>query len=326
LVFVLVPLLRPATACEPVPLAVRTVQPAQGATDVPIDVRIAVSFVGYGTAGEFEVGLYRDDVAVAAAASSSCYEHEGPYEVHCWWFLRPAEPLATDTAYTIRATPTAAWSGEGPAGIATQFTTGSAEAPAVEGVPTLRVTEAWDEVAPDTCAYPVARRYWLELHPAGGRPDPSALSLFHLDALDADGSVRARVHTAFVTNPGGGEPDPAFKQYLDASTAPSDCFRVVQEGPDGNLTAAVDACYAPPGDTASPDTATHDTASPDTAPSDTGALDSGPRDTPGGNDTGDGSSLTPRGDGCGGCVATGRGGIGAALLVALALGLGVRRR
>ena len=329
MVLVLASLTPPAAACEPSPLQFRTSQPAAGAVDVPLDVRAAVSFIGLGTADEFTVGLYRDDTEVPVAASTYCYEHEGPVEVHCWWVLRPSTLLAASTAYELRVRSTETWSGEGAVSMTAPFTTGTSEAPDVAGVPTLRVTHAWDEVATDSCQYPVARRYWLEVLPSGGVYDPSALSLFHIDALESDGSVRGRVHSTFVSNPGGGEVDTQLKQYLDAATSPSDCFRMVQEGPDGTTTAAVDACPEPPVDTGSADTGSDDTGSDDTGADDTGADDTGTADTgegdSGGDTEKDAAPRRPPGF-CAGC-ATGHGGpLGAGLVVTLGLVLVRSRR
>ncbi len=317
-----------ALACEPSPLELRTSQPAAGAVDVPLDVRAAVSFIGFGTADEFTVGLYRDDTEVPVSASSYCYEHEGPVEVHCWWVLRPSALLAASTAYELRIRSTETWSGEGSMNMAVTFTTGTAEAPDLAGLPTLRITDVWDEVATDSCQYPVARRYWLEVLPSGGVYDPSALSLFHIDALESDGRVRGRVHSTFVSNPGGGEVDPMTKQYLDAATVPSDCFRMVQEGPDGTTTAAVDACPEAPVDTGSDDTGGDDTGGDDTGGDDTGSDDTGSDDT-GSDDTGgegtdtadtqqDGEARRPPGA-CAGCASGPGGALGAGLVLSFAL-------
>jgi hypothetical protein len=256
----------PSAACE-APLELRTVQPRDGATGVPVNARIAVSFVGTGVAEAYEVQLLRGGAPVAAAAEAWCYEHEGPFELHCWWALRPEADLAPGAEHELQIRSTAAWTGEGSRAVTTRFTTGADRAAAPAGPPSLRVAEAWDEPAPDACAYPLARRFWLELLPAGGITEGQALSLYHIDALGPDGAPVGRVHSVLVTQPDGSAPDPLVKQFLDAADEPTDCFRVVQEGPAGDLSPPVEACFGD-GDGGSPDSGTPDGGSADGGPAD----------------------------------------------------------
>lgn len=307
-----------AWPCDEGALRLRTVQPADGAVDVPPDVRVAVSFIGEGEADHYTVALYDGDAAVEASQSAGCYEHEGPLEWHCWIALRPVEALAPDRTYTVQIRSTDAHTGALPEQVSTRFTTGDTFAVSPASPPEFTLAEAWDpapeELGP--CDYTTPRRYTLLLTPA--QPDPSALSLYHVYTHDPTGErPAALVHTMFVTNP---KPDPddtgaadgptEFKQYLDGSTAPTDCFGVVQEDPAGRAGPLVVACWDPsPEDTA-------DSTPPDSSPTDSSPPDSGPSDSepgadsaPGPADTGAAAEPAPPPPGACGCGA-GAGAVG----------------
>ncbi len=296
----------PSLACEPEELAPQTFQPAQDAVDIPLDVRVAVRFVGWGTADEYTVTLAVDGAEIATDLTTYCYAHEGPSEVHCGHLLRTRAPLAPSTSHTIHVASTATHVGS-PMVMQSRFTTGTALAEPVTGTPEFAVTDAWDEAAANDCQWDVARRYWLQILPAGGAIDPTALSLFHISSVDEAGVASDTIHTIFVTNPGAtGVSNEPIKQYLDGSVMNTDCFQIVQEDPAGRWSAPVRDCWEPPGD--SGDTATEDSGAPDTP---TG--DSAPEDT----STGDGAASdtsAPDAEPSGKCAC---GGGGASALVAL---------
>jgi hypothetical protein len=317
-----------AFACEPEPLHLRTVQPAEGATDVPVDVRIAVSFIGYGTADEFEVRLAGAAGEVATDRSTWCYAHEGVAEVHCWHSLTPRALLEAGGRYQVQVESTERWSGEGAMRLTTSFVTGSSTAPVLVGPPALTVLDAWDEVGATDCEYPLARRYEFRALPGSGVADPSALSLFHLYPEAADGMVGDNVHTLFVTNPGDTQlSEEVFKQYLDGASAWSDCFWLEEESAAGVRSSPVRGCFEEEDTGEVPDTGD---------PGDTGVIE----DSGSAGETGDGGlegdtavdedpPPAERGGqgGASGCPDSCAGGPGILLLAWLvALPLGRRRR
>ncbi len=290
---------RPAAACEGVPLEVRTVQPREGATDIPLDVRVAVSFIGLGEADEFEVELLHDDTEVPTVATSWCYEHEGPYEVHCWWSLKPVDPLGAGTTYRVRAISTPSWQGEGSRHHESSFTTGSSSLGALSGTPTLEIRDAWTESTGAEYDYDKARRYVLDLTAVDGTPDPSATSLFHLEELDEAGKSLDLVHSLYVSNPGEETVYPVeYKQFLDGSVERGDCFRVVQENGAGARSDSVVACWEPPdsggSDSGGSDSGGSDSGGPDSGRSDGGSSDGGSSDG-GSSDSGGSDSGGPDG-------------------------------
>ena len=296
----------PAAACEPESLRLRTFQPRDGAADVPLDVRVAVSFIGWGTADQTVATVYDSGgVEVAATREAWCYLHEGPAEVHCWLALRPAAPLSAGATYTIAAS-------AGADTARATFTTGAAFSVAPEGAPTLAVADAWEATAQTECDFALADRYTLVPGAVGGAPDPSTLSLFHLYALDAAGEPGAIIHSVFVSNPDSPtQVVPDLKQYLDGAEPNTGCFRLIQEGPSGARSAAADACWAAPD--------TGDTGADDTADSTGGAEDSAGDSGRDGDAAGDAPAAA-----CG-CAAGGGVGPGGAVLVALFGGVARRR-
>lgn len=317
-----------AWPCDEGALRVRTVQPRDQAEEVPLDTRVVVSFIGEGQADHYTVALEQGGASVATSAQSWCYDHEGPLEVHCWIALTPAAPLTADTAYTVRIQSTERHTGQRPESLNTRFTTGSAQADPVVGAPGLRILAAWD-VAPEergVCDWERPRRYTLELTPA--QPDPSALSLYQVWAIDPQGQrPEALVHTIFVQNPAGEPPqqrgadragdsggdsaDPAgpteYKQFLDGDTQPTDCFRVVQENAAGQASASVEACWAEDTDSGGSDSGGSDSGTGDSGADDSAddpaddsrADDSSPPDSATGPDP------EPRGSAGCGCGAAG---------------------
>ncbi len=264
-----------AFGCEE-PLEIRTIHPSDSDTDVPLDARVVISFIGWGAAEQYEARLTREGEDVASTTGSWCYEHEGPHEVHCWIRLTPDAPLEAEADYVVFVETTEAWPHADPRSLQARFTTGTESLQPISGAPGLVVQEPWLE-ADEDCGYPVARRYWLETTTTSGADDPRGLSLFHLYSLDAHGQPGDIIHTIFATNPSeGAEEDepPWTKQYLDGSISQTDCFRMVEEDGAGSRSEPVDACWEP-ADTG------RDT-SPDTAPPDSGEAppdDTGPADT-----------------------------------------------
>ena len=205
-----------AAACEPVPLNIRSVQPADGDVDVPIDARIAVSLIGYGTADEYTVELERGAAAIETTQESWCYDHEGPYEVHCWWMLKPTTPLSPLTPYTVRVRSTDTWQGDGSRTQVTQFVTGDAALGDVSGEPELEVLEVWEAEAETDCEWDLAFRASLRPTPIDRELDLSLLSLYHLREVFEDGTSGEIIHSVYVTNPGQTElSDEVMKQYLE---------------------------------------------------------------------------------------------------------------
>ncbi len=266
-----------ALACEE-PLEVRTLYPREGSQDVPLNARLLVSFIGWGTTEEYSVQLTQDGEAVAATQDSWCYDHEGPHEVHCWVSLRPEELLSPESTYALQVKTTDAWPHDGFRQTSGAFTTGTHTLKPLEGTPGITVIDAWTE-KDKACGYDIARRYWIDTTLLQ-EDDASGAAVFHLYALDEHGDPGEIIHTIFTGTPTKAEEPLGLKQYLDGSLPQTDCFRVIEEDGAGNQTPWAEACFEPGSggsDSGGSDTATPDSG--DTAVSDSGGSDSGGSDS-----------------------------------------------
>ena len=269
-----------AWACEE-PLRIRSLTPNEGTTGVPLNARMLVSFIGWGDDSQYEVTLKQDGVTVETSEERWCYEHEGPYELHCWVRLTPAEPLSAETAYVLTAETDKET--DGPSSTSTRFTTGTETLSPTEGVPSMSIHKVWTEEDKE-CGYDVARRYLIEV----GDTIQDSAAVFHLYSVDEDGGTEL-IHTIFSAlagegggeggeggekgeegkdgeggekeGGGGGDGSQDIKQYLDGELPQTDCFQLVEEDAAGSFRDVVEVCYGEDADTAA-DTA--DTAA-DTA-------------------------------------------------------------
>ena len=249
-----------AEGCPRRPLAIRQVLPPDGTVDVPLDTRLVIPTIGYGTVEDFDVVLSSDSGQVELEQRSWCYEHEGPDELHCWQALKPVGDLAAETSFEIVVTNTESWTGDGVISRRSQFTTGSEHHGALEGRPSGGVDEAWTQHGL-VCAWPQTRRYWMTFTEV---PDSSGLGLLHFMHLP-EGGDPVLVHTLYLDGSTSGAP---VKQYLDARQDPSDCFQLVQEDGSGSWSEPSETfCWTQPeqpGDTG------------DSTGDSTGAIDSEP--------------------------------------------------
>ena len=268
------------------PLAVRLTLPAAGSADVPVDARVLVGFIGWGEADEFSVDLIGAAAPVPVEAESWCYLHEGPHERHCWWSLRPTERLAVDTEYRIRVRSTEAHTGPDHESIH-RFTTGSGTSLPPPEAPTGEIGEAWDEESGEACDFPFARRTLMRIE--AGDALEEGLGVFHLFEVVAGSETEPLVHTIRTQfDEGGVDTAPRIewnvKQYVDGTTAPTDCFRVVAENAAGEAGASTVLCYGD-ADTGTPDSGPSGADSGrggagDSGAGDSGSGDSGARDDP----------------------------------------------
>ena len=255
-------------------LSVRSVRPVDRQVDVPLDVRVLVSLIGWGTAEEVTVRLVDDqDSELDVSTETWCYEHEGPHEVHCWFRLTPVEPLAADTTHDVLINSSEVWAGTGHLSQTTSFTTGSGAVAPTGAPPTLTLDSRSEDLETGPCDYANPRRYMLML--TGAETDATGLGVFHLDQVFPDGASEAlRVHTVHVFED---RPDTDVKQYLDAGEPTNECYQVTYEDGAGRLTPGDVACWE--SDTGPPDSGVPDTSAPDSGTLDTSALDSGTLDT-----------------------------------------------
>lgn len=295
-------------------LLLRFILPEAEASGVPRDVRLTAGYIGWGTADQVRGRLLRDGERVPSEDETWCYEHEGPHEVHCWWATRPVDVLEAESEYSVRVETLDA-EGAVRQSVEHSFTTGSALALAPPEAPVFAVADAWEEETGETCDYPVARRYTLDLE--AGNPEEDDLTLVHIYEVMEDGSEE-RVHTITTAKgpaDGGsegapalataaadtGEPEPhGLKQYLDASLPRTDCFVAVAENAAGEAGGRTRACYGPQ-DTGSTPGDSGDTAPPDSGSRDSGAPGSGSGDPDGSADTGGADAVPPTTSDAGGC-------------------------
>jgi hypothetical protein len=232
----------PAWACDrQIPLHVRTVQPPVNAIDVPVDARIMVSLKGWGTIDEVEVVLRKGGSTISVDLETWCYDHEGPYELHCYYRLLPEEELIPGTVYTIEIRSTETFQGDEPLSQNSQFTVGSDRVTPFDGPPELAIVDAVD-VAPEDlteCDYDQPRRYMVSAE--SSNVAPHGLSVLHLTEFFPDGSSPdALVHTVLVSKE---RTTLSIKQYLDGSMPRSDCFRLQLEDGAGRLSEVVEDCW-----------------------------------------------------------------------------------
>ena len=253
-------------------LEIRSFYPKSGDADVPLDVRILVSFIGWGTDDQYTVDLTREDgKPVKATTVTWCYDHEGPHEVHCWVSLKPEKPLVPETDYNTSIRTTDTWPhDDGGRSTRARFTTGTESVSPVTGSPSLSLTQVWTE-KDKSCGYPVARRY--ELTPVLLlTEDETGGAVFHLYPLDEDGEPGDNIHTIFSGMSFYPNSDGMLqvKQFLDGSVPQTDCFRIIEEDVAGNLSEPFDTCEF------GKDTGLSDTGLSDTGLSDTGLTDTAP--------------------------------------------------
>ena len=280
-----------AESCEE-PLTLRSVTPAPDQHDVPVDSRILVSFIGQGEAHEFDVSLLEAAQAVETQNHSWCYEHEGPYEKHCWWSLHPMQALSPNQSHTIRIQSTEHHSGEESFEFFSSFQTGSEPHPSLdEAPPSVEILEVidLDESETDSCDYAEPRR--LLLAPTHAMEDAASLGVYQIEELRPDSTAFA-VHTVFATQPVQ-EREFAIKQYADLSADPTGCYRLWVENGAGTPSQKTEFCW----ESEEPDTG--DTGEAD----DTG--DTGePNDTGGLVDTGEKGPSNPSPDPSSSCGCT----------------------
>jgi len=286
-----------AQDCE-LPLTLRSVTPSHDATDVVLDARILVSFIGQGTADEFEVDLLDSaEVSVPHARTSWCYDHEGPYEVHCWWSLKPESSLASESMYQVQIDATEAHPEPLPARQISRFETGTSLASPPPASPTFEVTAAWtvDESDREACDYALPRRYFL----AAESPDADPDAVYQIYAVDPEDSASTSlVHTVSVWPGSSPSPPPCepggIKQYLDGSLPYSDCFTIHVESGAGLASESTLACWE--SDTGEPEldtSAPEDTGTPKDTGTPTDPNEEEPNEGAGGEeDTGKGDTAT----------------------------------
>ena len=279
----LLPTVATASPCEE-PLSLRSVTPELNQHDVPRDTRVLVSFIGQGSDTEFEVALLEAENAVETVTQSWCYEHEGPFEKHCWFSLKPTALLRSNQRYTIQIQSTDSYRGESPFFFDSSFHTASDAHPALDrSAPVVKLVELTDfeESEIGECDYEQPRRILIE--PSHPLSDEDRLGVYHIEELREDDSAFP-VHTVFVTQPVM-ERDFVIKQYADLLANPTGCYRLWIEDGSGEVTNKAEFCWEEffdtgLEDTGSPDSNTEDTGSSDTSPSDTAASgDSGLNDT-----------------------------------------------
>jgi len=217
--------------CEQ-PLSVWLVDPPPEASDVPTDARVLVGLIGMGEPDEASVELLRDGTAVAGTTETWCYEHEGPYERHCWISFRAA--LEADTAYSLRVKNTDSWQGTGSFSLDQRFTTGSAlaETPLPMEV-TLRSVADVEGV---DCGWEVTRQYLFTVQPLSDTTRLGVVMVYDGDVLE---------HTV---HPLVGEVA-QMKQWRDASREDDGCYTFVHESTAGVRSAPVEVCASPRPDT-----------------------------------------------------------------------------
>ncbi len=247
-------------------LSVRSVRPVDRQIDVPLDARVLVSLIGWGTAEEVTVRLVDDsDAELSVSTETWCYEHEGPDEVHCWFRLTPEESLAAETTHEVLINSSEAWAGAGHLSQSSSFTTGTGAVAAAGGPPTLTLDSRTDEEEAGVCDYADPRRYLLML--TGAETDTTGLGVFHLDQVFPDDSGEAlRVHTVHVFDD---RPDTDVKQYLDGGETTDDCYQVTYEDGAGRRTPGAVACWQ--SDSGTPDSGTPDSGTPDSDTPDSGS-------------------------------------------------------
>lgn len=271
-------LLHAAEDCRE-PLEIREFFPRSGDVEMPLDVRVLVAFIGWGTLDQYTVSLTgTGGKPIQSTVESWCYEHEGPHEVHCWTSIKPDKPLTPKTDHHISIETSDKWPhNDGGRSIRAVFTTGTAMAEPITGIPSLELVKVWTKKNKE-CGYPVARRY--DLAPTVlQEDDETGGAVFHLYPLNEYGEPGENIHTVFSgwSPPEGIKTTRKTKQYLDGSLSHTDCFRMIEEDMAGNRTEPFDTCEFAT-DTGQADTALPaDTAPPtDTAlPADTGLTEAG---------------------------------------------------
>lgn len=234
-----------ADECDRVPLMMRQTVPMTGSAEVPLNARLVFATIGYGTEDEWTLELRVEGAPVETSSRSWCYDHEGPDEVHCWHVLDPVEDLAPTTEYALVAKTTETWSGEDGLEQTSRFTTNEEllESP-FSGTLSAEIGERWNQYGGLDCSWPVTRRYWLT---ARNHQDESGLGLLHFYRVYDDAEPEL-VHTLFLT---AEATEGLVKQFLDATTNPSDCFFLVQEDGTGAMSEPSETfCWEPPVDTA----------------------------------------------------------------------------
>ena len=244
-----------AEECEK-PLEFRSVSPANEAVDVPLDSRVLVSFIGQGRADEFEVDLEVGGEAVSSTDESWCYPHEGPFEVHCWWSLKPDDLLPSTAEIQVRIQSTSSYQGEEAIQRTERFTTGQALTEnIIESPPSLAILEVIDipESELSECDFRQPRRAIFQAD--SEVPDPYGLSVFHVDELSVEGNY-FRAHTVFVTlaAPPMLHGHNTFKQYVNLEEPYTGCYRVWAEDGAGSPTDVSTICWPGYGDTGYGDT------------------------------------------------------------------------
>jgi hypothetical protein len=239
-----------AQDCE-IPLEVRSVTPANEATDVPIDSRVLVSFIGQGSADEFQVDMEANGESISTSKESWCYPHEGPFEVHCWWALLPEDPLPATEQIQIRIQSTSSYQGEEPIDRIELFTTGvGVTEPNLTAEPSLEVLEVIDipESELTTCDFAQPRRAIIQVD--SDLSDPHGLSVFQIEELTVDGSY-FRAHTVFMTLSAPPFPDHhnMIKQYVNLEQSYTGCYRISAEDGAGVATESGKICWPEYGDT-----------------------------------------------------------------------------
>ena len=244
-------------------LTLRSVTPVEGATDVPVNARILVSFIGWGSADEFSVKLESLSAEVSTTNTSWCYAHEGPYEVHCWWSLTPDEQLVENSEYRLSIETTDSYGGPVPMSFHSRFFTGDSVLTPITASLDFYYDSAWNVDTEDRveCDFEQPRRYFIDVETDW--VDPSNLSVFHFFELPVEENEPAPlVHTVFAQSNGDGAGVGQIKQYVDGSRPYSDCFAVTIEDGAGNRTPWVNRCVdgdswvdEPDGDTSPDDTA-----------------------------------------------------------------------
>ena len=246
--------------CEQ-PLELRSVTPANEATGVPIDSRVLVSFIGQGSADEFEVDIEIEAEGISTSKESWCYPHEGPFEVHCWWAIHPEETLPENQEIEVRIQSTSSYQGEDPIDRTERFTTGvGVTEPNLAGEPTLAMLEVVDipEAERTVCDFDEPRRAIIQVD--SELSDPNGLAVIQIEELAVDGSY-FKAHTVFMTLAAPPFPDHhnIIKQYVDLGAPYTGCYRISAEDGAGIATESGEICWPEYGDTGV-DTG-HDTAS-----------------------------------------------------------------
>ncbi|GEM_PF-4856917 len=220
--------------------------PANHATGVPVDARV-IGILGDGQTSqeEWTLTLDWDQGAYPGSVESWCHPDGGPDRSRCFLAFTPEDQFPPNRDFNVILQATDDWDGEGSGREVLFITTGSTDAIAVEGQPTVKVIAARDQAT--ECGWDGARVWDLTLTPAS--TDFYGLSLLHVYSVDTDDGT-SHVATRAVPAAGGLV---SVTVARDAADPWTDCFVAIQEDARGDRSPASEiACYTPDPDTGEP--------------------------------------------------------------------------